>query len=74
MEAIAASVIMFALIGAFAYCMAPTHWQTPLGFLIIAFCFVPAALAVVAILAYPAILIPAVFILGIMIIGRPRRA
>ena len=73
METISAVVIMLILIGGFAYCMAPPHWQTPLGFLLIAFGWMPVALVILAMLAMPAILIPAVFILGALLIGRNRR-
>jgi len=59
-------------IGFVSYCMAPTHWQTPLGFLLIVIGIVPAGLLVLTLLAKPAILIPVVFVMGALMASRRR--
>lgn len=69
---IGAALVMMFVVSCFIYAVAPPHWQSPLGFLIIMFGWLPAGLVLLAILAQPALLIPAVFILGILMVGRNR--
>jgi hypothetical protein len=74
LETATAVVIMLTVIGGFIYCMVPPHWQTPLGFMIITFGWVPVLLLGMALISMPIFLVPASFILGIFLIGRSRRA
>lgn len=57
-------------IGFVGYCMAPAHWQTPLGFLLIVIGIVPAGLLVLTLLAKPTILIPVAFVIGALMASR----
>lgn len=59
-------------IGFVGYCVAPPHWQTPLGFLLIVVGFVPAGLVALTLLAKPALLIPAALIMGVLMAIRRR--
>lgn len=69
---IGAALVMLFVISCFIYAVVPPHWQSPLGFLIIMCCGMPAGLLILAALAQPAILIPAAFVLGVLAIGRTR--
>lgn len=72
LEDFAALGILITIIGFFAYTQAPAHWQTPLGFGLIVFGWVPAGLVVLTLLKHPAIMLPALFILGILVSQRRR--
>lgn len=71
-EVIGSVAIMLVLVGVFIYCMMPPVWQNPLGFLLIVAGIVPAGLVVLTLLAKPALLIPAVFIMGALMASRRR--
>lgn len=72
MEAFVSTAILLTIAGAFIYAAAPTHWQTPLGFVLITFGWLPVLLVILALLAKPVLLIPAAIILGILMVGPPR--
>jgi len=65
----ALAVVMMG-IGLVIYCMMPSHWQTPLGFLLIVIGIVPAGLLVLTLLAKPAFLIPAALVMGALMTRR----
>lgn len=69
-EEIAATVVLFSVLGALAYTQAPRHWQTGLGFLMIVFGWMPVVVLGLCIFKQPGILIPAVFILGAVMAGK----
>lgn len=62
--------IMCFVVGVFAYCFAPDHWQNPLGFMIIVGAIVPVGFVVLALLSTPALLIPAALVMGVFLVGR----
>ena len=62
--------IICLLAGAFAYSVAPGHWQTPMGFAIIVIGFVPAGLVALVLLSNPAVLIPAALVMGFLFAQR----
>jgi hypothetical protein len=72
LEEIAATVVLFSVLGFLAYTQVPRHWQTPLGFLLIVFGWMPAAVIVFCIMKEPGLLIPAVFVLGVFTAYRKR--
>lgn len=59
--------ILCLVVGFFAYCAAPAHWQTPLGFLLIAVGMMPAGLLAIVLLSKPAFLIPAALVMGVLL-------
>lgn len=69
-EGVAALVVLMVVLGFMAYTQAPKQWQTPLGFGLIVFGFMPAGLLLVAFFKEPLLLIPAVFILGSLMAKR----
>lgn len=71
-EDFGALAVLMAIAGAFAYTQAPRHWQNLLGFLLIVFGFLPLVLASLVVLKEPALLVPAVFLLGIVMAWRRR--
>lgn len=73
-EDFAAIAVLCTVIGFFAYTQVPKHWQTLTGFLLIVFGWMPAAILVISIMKQPALLIPAVFVLGVFTAYRKRRA
>lgn len=66
-EAITASAIIFGFIGFCIYTQLPPDWQTPLGLAICCIGWAPAGLLLLALLKLPAVMIPAVFLLGIAV-------
>lgn len=72
LEDFAALGVLITIIGFLVYTQVPRHWQTPLGFTLIVFGWVPAGLIVLALLKHPAIMAPALFILGILVSQRRR--
>lgn len=70
LEDFAALGVLITILGFFAYTQAPRHWQTPLGFALIVFGWVPAGLIAIALLKHSAIMAPALFILGILVSQR----
>lgn len=72
LEEIAATVVLFSVLGLLAYTQVPRHWQTPLGLLLIVFGWIPAAALVLGIMKEPGLLIPAVFVLGVFTAYRKR--
>ena len=73
-EDFGALAVLITIAAFFAYTQAPRHWQGIMGFLLIVFGWVPLALLAILVLKEPAFLIPAVFVLGIVMAWRPRRA
>lgn len=71
-EDFSALAILVAIAGVFVYTQAPPHWQTKTGFLIITLGWVPAGIAVIALLKHPLLLVPAVFVAGILFTSRQR--
>lgn len=62
-----ALAVVAAIVGFFAYAMAPPRWQSPLGLLLIVAVLVPAGLVGITLLAKPAILIPVAFFIGVLV-------
>lgn len=73
-EELGALAVLCTIAGFFAYTQVPKHWQTLTGFLLIVFGWMPAAILVISIMKQPALLIPAVFVLGVFTAYRKRRA
>lgn len=71
-EAWTTVAIGFAVIGLLIMTQMPKEWQTPGGYVLVTFGGIPAALLVIATLAQPAILIPAVFAFGVLCATRRR--
>lgn len=57
--------ILFAFIAVVVYCQAPREYQTIGGFALILACAPVSLIVIFTLLAQPALLIPAVFVLGI---------
>lgn len=72
LEDFAALGVLITIIGFFVYTQVPRHWQTPLGFALIVFGWVPAGLVVLTLLKHPAVMAPVLFILGIVVSQRRR--
>lgn len=72
LEEIAATVVLFSVLGFLAYSQAPRHWQTGLGFLLIVFGWMPVAVLGLCIVKEPVILIPAIFVVGTVMAYRKR--
>lgn len=71
-EDFAALFVILTIVGFFAYTQAPRHWQTVTGFLLIVFGWMPVILIGICIMKEPALLIPAVFVLGVFTVSRRR--
>lgn len=65
-----AILIICLLVAGFGLMAAPDHWQTPLGLLIATAAIVPAGIVVVTALKYPAVLVPAAFLIGVLVTRR----
>lgn len=69
---LAALCIIITILGFCVYTQVPKHWQTKIGFLVIVFGWMPAALIGFSLFKQPALLIPAALIAGIVINPRKR--
>lgn len=69
---IGSAITCLMVFGYIITCMAPTHWQTFAGYLLITFVGLPACLLLIAVIYRPGILIPATFILGVLVTQRRR--
>lgn len=69
-EGLGALLVLMLVLGFMAYTQAPKHWQTPLGFIAIVFVWMPAGLLLLALFKEPLLLIPAVFILGAVMVSK----
>lgn len=72
LEDFAALGVLITIAGIFAYTQAPPHWQTKTGFLLITLGWVPAGLVAIILLKHPLLLVPAVFVAGILFSSRRR--
>lgn len=71
-EDFAALGVLVTIIGVFAYCQAPKHWQSPMGFLLIVFGWAPVVIIGMCIIKEPVLLIPAAFVVGCVTVSRRR--